>query len=138
MESGFLNGKQSKKISELATKVNSIDGKVIVNKDKPLKSILKNAGLSGKTGSFALPRDVGSVSMVPNVAPVVTDPIPTECTSVSLSGLDSFVPKVANVIEPDGVSLGDVNVGNPKVNGSRSNSGGISGGATVVIPFSRC
>lgn len=60
MESGFLNKKKSSSSAGLASKINKTDGKPIVNKDKPLNSILKRAGLEGKTGSFVLPKEDGS------------------------------------------------------------------------------
>ena len=62
MESGFLNKKKSSSSSGLGSKISNIDGKLLVNKDKPLKSILKCAGLEGKTGSFPLPNEFGSNS----------------------------------------------------------------------------
>ena len=64
MESGFLNKKKSSSSSGLVSRVNNIDGKLLVNKEKPLKSILKRAGLEGKTGSFQLPKEGGSHSRV--------------------------------------------------------------------------
>lgn len=49
----------------MAAKINSIDGKVIVNDGKSLKSILKRTCTAGKTGSFKLPYEVGSGSLAP-------------------------------------------------------------------------
>ena len=63
MESGFLNKKKSSSTTGLYSRIKNIDGKVIVNKSEPLKSILKRTGLSGKTGSFKLPNESGSGSI---------------------------------------------------------------------------
>lgn len=76
----------------MATKINNIDGKILVNEGKPLKSILKSAGLVGKMGSFTLPNDVGSVSMVPIMPPIVSEPIPAERDVVSSIGPNSDIP----------------------------------------------
>ena len=72
MESGFLNRKKSSSSSGLASKVNDIDGKVLVNAEKPLKSILKRTGLVGKTGSFSLPRDFYSDVKLPSNENTIT------------------------------------------------------------------
>jgi hypothetical protein len=64
MESGFLNKNKSSSSSSLVSRVNNIDGKLLINKEQPLKSILKRAGLEGKTGSFQLPKEIGSISRV--------------------------------------------------------------------------
>jgi hypothetical protein len=64
----------------------------------PLKSILKSAGLEGKTGSFALPSDHG---------PVVSDPNVALQQGVRLASSKSDVPKSSNVVASD--SLGGCN-----------------------------
>lgn len=61
MESGFLNGNKPSKAAGLAARISNIEGKVLNNASMPLKSFLRNAGLGGKTGSYALPCDHGSV-----------------------------------------------------------------------------
>ena len=68
MESGSMNVKKPSKAKRLATRIGNIDGKMLTNASMPLKDILKSAGLEGKTGSFALPRDHGPVVSDPKVA----------------------------------------------------------------------
>jgi hypothetical protein len=85
MESGSMNVKKPSKAKGLATRIGNIDGKMLTNASMPLKDILKSAGLDGKTGSFALPRDHG---------PVVSDPKFALQQGVRLARSKSDVPKL--------------------------------------------
>jgi hypothetical protein len=118
MESGFLDGNKPIKAKGLAARIGNIDGKVLTNASMPLKSILKSAGLEGKTGSFALPSDHG---------PVVSDPNVALQQGVSLASSKFDVPKSSNVVASD--SLGAAIVGTSKDNGERLADGCNIGGS---------
>ena len=107
MESGFLNKKKSSSSAGLASKINMIDGKPIVNKDKPLKSILKRAGLEGKTGSFVLPKEDGSDSGANVCGPSDPNPQSTLLEGVNHTGGRSHVSLVSS---ESGINLGVTSV----------------------------
>lgn len=146
MESGRLYVNKPPKASGLATRIGNIDGKLLNNSSMPLKSLLKSAGLEGKTGSFVLPKDHGSIVSSPNV-----DLQQRVCLASSKSdgpestnavASDSLGVTMGSSVKDNGERLADgCNIGGscgPNVT-SDSKSGGVDeatrSGSRVVIPL---
>ena len=123
MESGFLSGNKTSKAKGLAARISNIEGKVLNNASMPLKTVLRNAGLAGKTGSFRLPKDDGSGPMGP---PVVLEINPAVREKESNVGSYSDVPVGTNVVNND---VGAAHFGTSMDMGNGSAVGGKSGGS---------